>query len=207
MLGNRSLSPIEASPTSQRFNSPPRIGVRAPSASDTYVEDIDPQFETDNIAPTIPTSLMPGPPPPDQNINPPPSNAYLQPSDPFPSDSYGSSSDLPSDEQRSPAASESSQFTSVSQRGVNPNWLPPSGLAQRPSPGPSRNDMVLNANPDFTLPAAGPGRGGRGGYRGGRAIGPLRNGPSPPTMGMGGPMPRGPMPPVGAPGVQYQGAY
>ncbi len=205
MSANRTLSPIEASPTSQRFNSPPHIGVRAPSASDNYVEDIDPQFE----ATTIPTSLMPGPPPPDQTATPPPSNSYLQPSRSFQSDHYGGSSDSANDEQRSPSASDSSHYTSVSQRGVNPNWRPPPGSAQRPPPGPSRNDMVLNANPDFTLPVAGPGRGGRGVYRGGRAIGPLRGGPSPSTMGMDGPLPRGPMPrgPMGTPGEQYPGAF
>lgn len=202
MLSNRSLSPIEASPISQRFDSPPRLGLHAPLASDNYVEDIDPQFEASAIAPTIPTSLMPGPPPPDQTANPPPSNAYLQPSGSFPSNPYGSSSDLPNDEQRSPAASESSQFTSVSQRGVNPNWRPPPGSAQRPPPGPSRNDILLNGNPDFTLPVTGSGQAGRGGYRGGRAIGPLRGGPPPPTMGMD-----GPMPPMDVPGGRYPGAY
>jgi hypothetical protein len=208
VTGNRTLSPIEASPTSQRFDSPPRIGFRAPSASDNYVEDIDPQFESPAIAPTIPTSLMPGPQPPDQTANPPPPNAYLQPSsDPFPSDSYGGSSDSTNDDQRSPVASESSHYTSVSQRGVNPNWRPPLGPAQRPPPGPSKNDILLNTNPDFTLPGVGPGRGGRGGYRGGREIGPLKGGPSPAAMGMDGPMSRGPMPTVGAPGTRYQGVY
>ena len=51
---------------------------------------------------------------------------------------------------RSP--SERSEFTSVSQRGVNPNWnqagypMPPNRRAQ-----PQRTD-VLNSNPDFEVP-------------------------------------------------------
>ncbi|KAK5133469.1 hypothetical protein LTR08_007711 [Meristemomyces frigidus] len=86
---------------------------------------------------------------------------------------------------RSPGeGSETSHFTSVSQRGINPNW--------RPGPGPGyagsamggggvppvsasaaqrqREDVILNANPDFSLPGMGlPGRsGGRGGGKGGR---------------------------------------
>lgn len=67
--------------------------------------------------------------------------------------------------QRSPAAlSESSHFTSVSQRGVNPNWRPP----QQHRPGPSKEDIILGANPDFSLPATRATRGGtRGRSRGG----------------------------------------
>lgn len=197
-MSNRALSPIEASPTSQGFDSPPRIGIHAPTATDNYVEDVEPQFEPSSVAPTIPTSLTPGPRPPNQTANLPPSNTYLRPpSDSFPYDSYGGSSDSFSDEQRSPAASESSHFTSVSQRGVNPNWRPPPGPTQRSPLGPSRNDVVLNANPDFTIPGAGPGRGGRGGYRGGRGVG-LPTSVRPPNG-----MQRGPMPPMG----QYPGAF
>jgi len=76
---------------------------------------------------------------------------------------------------RSPAESERSNFTSVSQRGVNPKWndarngygapMP----TRRPAPQPQRNDLLLNSNPDFQLPG---GRGGRGGPPGrGRAGG------------------------------------
>jgi hypothetical protein len=66
--------------------------------------------------------------------------------------------------QRSPAAlSESSHFTSVSQRGVNPNWKPP-----RVKRGPSREDIILGASPDFLPFSATRGRGGRGG---GRSVG------------------------------------
>jgi SUR7/PalI family len=62
---------------------------------------------------------------------------------------------------RSPAASTSSHFTSVSQRGVNPRWQPPpqsggpygDGYARRNRT--PRNDQMnfLSGNPDFELPA------------------------------------------------------
>ncbi|KLU92864.1 hypothetical protein MAPG_11823 [Magnaporthiopsis poae ATCC 64411] len=75
--------------------------------------------------------------------------------------------------QRSPAESERSNFTSISQRDINPRWNPPpptlmpgfSGGGppqQRPIP-PNRNDVLLNNNPDFELPGLGGGGGPRGG--------------------------------------------
>lgn len=207
-MNNRALSPIEASPTSQLQNSPPRIGVRAPTATDNYVEDIDPAFAEPAMAPTMPTSLMPGPPPPNPTAGQPLRNEYLQPneSSSFPSsdpsfDRYGGSSESLPEGQRSPAASDASHFTSVSQRGVNPNWRPgPTGPPQQ-----RRDDMLLNSNPDFMVPSGGPR--GRGGFRG--RGGPPRGGP-PPMMGMGGgPMGdmRGPMPGMGGPGGRYPGGF
>ncbi|KAF1809895.1 pali-domain-containing protein [Eremomyces bilateralis CBS 781.70] len=110
---------------------------------------------------------------------------------------------VPSDEtiSRSPAISETSNFTSISQRGINPAWRPtgsPGPMSSAPrhyagdfrgrggyddgyggykSPlprGPSRQDMLLESNPEFTIPGpAGRGRGrGRGrGVRGrGRGV-------------------------------------
>lgn len=89
----------------------------------------------------------------------------------------------------SPAMSDTSNFTSVSQRGVNPNWRPPPGYGPGPGPAPSgpspaqrrneRNDMILGQNPDFMLPGMrGPARGGGGRGRGmGR---PNQNGLTPP---------------------------
>lgn len=62
---------------------------------------------------------------------------------------------------RSPAESEKSNFTSISQRGINPRWNPPAsslmpGYGQQPPPQrrpvPNRNDVLLNNNPDFELP-------------------------------------------------------
>lgn len=88
--------------------------------------------------------------------------------------------------QRSPGnISESSHFTSVSQRGVNPAWGPPRrGRAGGSQLGPSREDILLDGNPDFSLP---PGRGGfrgRGRGRGmpGSGFGPGRSGSLPGSL-------------------------
>lgn len=63
---------------------------------------------------------------------------------------------------RSPAESEGAQsnFTSISQRGINPRWPGDrggGGFAPR-MPPPPRNDqaILLNSNPDFELPGVGP---------------------------------------------------
>lgn len=59
---------------------------------------------------------------------------------------------------RSPAVSERSAFTSVSQRGVNPRWNPGPGQGygqHMPTPRRpiNRNEVnILNSNPDFNLP-------------------------------------------------------
>jgi hypothetical protein len=95
------------------------------------------------------------------------------------------------DGQRSPAISDASHYTSVSQRGINPNWRPPPGsgppgLIPRSRPQQQQQDMVLNSNPEFSLPGIGPagrgGRGGPGGFRGRGGSGMSRGAP----MGMGG---------------------
>lgn len=98
---------------------------------------------------------------------------------------------------RSPGeGSEASEaFTSVSQRPVNPNWRPGPGSAYGGGGPPGsmmggalpssasaaqrrREDVILNANPDFSLPGMAPsGRGGRGRGRGGGG-----------RMGMGSPL-------------------
>lgn len=69
---------------------------------------------------------------------------------------------------RSPAESEKSNFTSISQRGINPRWnapppFPPpnqqqggygmTAIPRRPV-GPSTNEVLLNSNPDFELPTS-----------------------------------------------------
>lgn len=68
---------------------------------------------------------------------------------------------------RSPAESDRSNFTSVSQRGINPRWnggqqnyAPMPNRRPVGPPQPRREDLLLNSNPDFQLPG---GRGGRGG--------------------------------------------
>ena len=75
---------------------------------------------------------------------------------------------------RSPAASTSSHFTSVSQRGVNPRWQqqPPQFIGGNSSANdgmysrrnrPPRNDQMnlLDGNPDFELPVSRSGRRGQ----------------------------------------------
>lgn len=80
---------------------------------------------------------------------------------------------------RSPVDSEVSNFTSVSQRPMNPNWQPGHG-GEFNSLGPppdrrqqQRQDVLFANNPDFELPGM-IGPRGRGGYRGrgGSGMGP-----------------------------------
>jgi hypothetical protein len=80
-------------------------------------------------------------------------------------------------EARSPAGSERSGFTSVSQRGVNPNWNaghprqgPPMPTRRGLNPPPPRPD-VLTSNPDFEIPG-GPRRGKVPGQLGGSGMVP-----------------------------------
>ncbi|KAI1079671.1 pali-domain-containing protein [Whalleya microplaca] len=76
---------------------------------------------------------------------------------------------------RSPAISERSNFTSVSQRGVNPRWNPPPGQGYNSQQMPQRRPVgvnevnVLNSNPDFQLPTT---RGGPSPPRGPRGMTP-----------------------------------
>lgn len=67
---------------------------------------------------------------------------------------------------RSPAASERSNFTSISQGNVNPHWNPAPPMPHQqgrrpPRPHQQRQDMVLD-NPDFQVPGGRPGGGQRG---------------------------------------------
>ncbi|KAL1883370.1 hypothetical protein VTK73DRAFT_8937 [Phialemonium thermophilum] len=97
-----------------------------------YYDDVDPRFAEPS------TSQKAPPPPPIQTAN-----------------SY---EDIPQGE-RSPAESERSTFTSISQRGVNPKWNPPpppasgSGYGQNfvPRRPVNRSDVLLKSNPDFEL--------------------------------------------------------
>ncbi|KFG85557.1 pH-response regulator protein palI/RIM9 [Metarhizium anisopliae] len=73
---------------------------------------------------------------------------------------------------RSPAESERSNFTSISQRGVNPRWEPHPPMPNQAPPNRrpvqvkhQRQDVLLNNNPDFQLPSSrglGPNRTGTG---------------------------------------------
>lgn len=130
------------------------------SNSDNYYEDIDPRFAEVPVGLNHP-SLAPS------ALQPP----YRAPGSEIRSttisglDGSRSYEDI-QEGARSPAESDRSNFTSVSQRGINPRWNGPNGggygvpVPRRPVQRP--NDLLLNSNPDFQLP------GGRGGRIGGR---------------------------------------
>lgn len=114
-------------------------------SSDNYYEDVDPRFASPsppilqvNTQPPpipMPSSLMPGP----RQI---PAEQRAELIDP-----NSSNEDLP-DGQRSPA-SDHSNMTSISQRGVNPNWQPgasgPLGKPGGRKPVPQRNPPISNS--------------------------------------------------------------
>ena len=141
-------------------------------SSDAYYEDVDPRFvapEIDTARQTqatqssaaVPSSLMPGisQAPPDLPQAQHPTIETIDPS---------SSYEELQDGQMSPA----SDMTSISQRGVNPNWRPGtegaaaaaaagqrSGQANLGVPGrreqkyqQQQRDMLLSSNPDFEIP-------------------------------------------------------
>jgi hypothetical protein len=199
---SRGLSPIQDSPVELPAQLS-TVGAPRNERSSEYYEDVDPRFAEpmNHAAPPapMPASLMPGGLHPNSlNPNFNSSNQSLNSTDQY-AMRNSSFEDIP-DGARSPAASEASHFTSVSQRGVNPNWRPPPGP---PMPGPMsgpyngygprqpprQEDAILQANaanPDFAIPGAGFGRGrGRGRERGGG-----RGGAPPPpatmaNMGLG----------------------
>ena len=175
--------------------------------SDLYYEDVDPKFAAEDAPPVplipsnqdrVPSLLTPGPPGANQNYRPdslnlPPTNSW---------------EDLPG--ARSPAESETSNFTSVSQRGVNPNWRPSNGGdfsgygPMRRPPGTGRDpqlrrDVLLAGNPDFEIPGMGPP--GRMGPRSGRGGGGMMRG------GMMGPGPQRLPPPGALDGNSGEGRY
>jgi len=153
------------------YSNPSRPRVKS-GGSDAYYEDVDPRFatETDPIPPAqqsrapVPASLAPG---------------AAHGMHDVPLARTGSYEDLPG--ARSPAESDTSNFTSVSQRGVNPNWKPggpgdaagqfPPHATRKPMQAQvqQRRDVLLGNNPDFELPIPRPmrGRGGNVGMGGG----------------------------------------
>jgi hypothetical protein len=170
--------------------------------SDIYYEDVDPRFAQSEILPPppnhpggLPPALAAGPSRPPYhdeasdslNIRPPPLTSSYE--------------DLPG--ARSPAESETSNFTSVSQRGVNPNWRPgypgefnSFGPMRRQSNTQARRDVLLDSNPDFQLPGMAPP--GRRPVRGRGGFGPNMGGPMSPSL-VDGPYPRAsPMGPDGS---------
>ena len=195
--GPRQPSPARSRPGSAKSR-------HRATASDNYYEDVDPRFTEQPDPPPlrqtagapVPTLLLPGgygaspqpsdhpypaqSPPPHMGSSPPPQHRHGSPPQPHPRQyletqrSYDDGS----------GASDQSGFTSVSQRGVNPQWQPgpadpPSGAygpggvpyRNRPPPPPQQQrerDYLLQGNPDFELPAN---RGGRG-----PAMGPAARG-------------------------------
>ncbi|KAJ4384248.1 hypothetical protein N0V86_001095 [Didymella sp. IMI 355093] len=181
---SRGLSPIMDSPVEMPaqlsqvggFAPPQHHHSNSMERSSDYYEDVDPKFAEPARPnpPAMPSSLLPG----GYNPNPNP-NLLSAPERPPPltdpnlprTSSY---EDLP-DGSRSPAASEASHFTSVSQRPVNPAWRPEIGAAAGnfgPYNGPGGpggrgrpmrpEDVILDANaanPDFAIPGVGMGRG------------------------------------------------
>jgi prepilin signal peptidase PulO-like enzyme (type II secretory pathway) len=182
------LSPVQASPTSRNHHSR--------SGSDSYYEDVDPRFAANEPSLPLPTSLTPGPQTIPTVRHPSPERLHnnVQDHEEVNLERDNSYENL-AEGALSPAMSDTSNFTSVSQRGVNPNWRPPPGY--NPNGGPSgpglaavggpqqrrneRNDMILGQNPDFMLPGMrGGARGGRGGGRGGMMGRPNPSGLNPP---------------------------
>lgn len=146
------------------YRNPSRPRVNS-GGSDVYYEDVDPRFATDiDPVPPVQQSRAPVPAP----LVPGAAHGMHD----VPLAHSGSYEDLPG--ARSPAESDTSNFTSVSQRGVNPNWkpggpgdtagqFPPHGI-RKPAQAQvqQKRDILLGNNPDFELPIPKPGR-GRGG--------------------------------------------
>ncbi|KAL1637402.1 regulator of ime2 [Neofusicoccum ribis] len=196
---------------------------RMNSGGDNYIEDVDPRFadpdppstiDDDRSNSMIPAALMPGfganraasprtessspsqvaPLPSEQfqqRVLPNDDGPQMVPYNEFPEDFEGP---------RSPgAASDTSHFTSISQRGINPMWRPGPGemgmgrggpsygyAPQRGPPRPRQEDVVLEANPDFSIPGvAAPGRGRNIGARGRGGFGGPARAPPAATPGIG----------------------
>jgi len=210
--GRYAASPVELPSTDSHvggFNSAPRRPRVNSGGSDVYYEDVDPRFASDpEPVPPLPSMPLNRPIQEESHVPPPlltpgQPNQYRPDSMSLPqTNSY---EDLPG--ARSPAESEASNFTSVSQRGVNPNWRPGNG-GEFSSLGPARRrehqvkrDVLLAGNPDFEIPGmGGPGRTGGNRGRGGGGAG-MRGAPM--MMDVG---PRR-IPPASAVGAGADGRY
>jgi hypothetical protein len=176
-------SPLRSGSRAQAAVSPHSPTHRRQSSGDHYYDDVEPRF-AEPLDPTpelqagppshIPPALTPGyavtPANPNVAAAQRDPNHYLHPSSSNPTLNLERSNSYEDIQEgsRSPAESERSNFTSVSQRGVNPRWNPamgPGGFGapmnnRRPVPPASqRNEILLNSNPDFELPGVRPGRG------------------------------------------------
>ncbi|KAL8985122.1 MAG: hypothetical protein Q9205_001105 [Flavoplaca limonia] len=165
--------------TAPDSNSPTNIpGHNRYNSADKYYEDVDPRFaeppesvQNHSNAP-LPAGLTAGlhPQAPQHGVIDNANgydNSHLQPShsyESFPENTHDAGA-------RSPAISDGSNYTSISQRGINPQWQPPPdhtmGMGGLPNRKPVRHqpnqrDVLLNQNPDFELPIQGDrGAGGR----------------------------------------------
>ncbi|KAL1892873.1 regulator of ime2 [Sporothrix stenoceras] len=189
--GSASNSPVRGAPA--------ELAEHRPNTSEAYIEDVDPRFAEPQTG-----VLSSNQPRQGHNNNLPPlaMNPHTNNSTPYDDIPQGS---------RSPAESERSTFTSISQRGINPRWNPPppnnlmpgyggggsmggggmggmGGIVPR-RPVRDTNETLLNSNPDFSLPTAGGGRRPPGGGRrlpggGAPAMGPSTMGPPGGASGM-----------------------
>ncbi|KAK2673598.1 hypothetical protein RAB80_011141 [Fusarium oxysporum f. sp. vasinfectum] len=121
---------------------PPVVQQPVATGNSNYYEDVDPRFASDA-------------PPASNNLQPPPIEPIYE-------DIHANNAGT-----RSPAESEHSTFTSISQRGINPRWNPnPPPLPYQQGPPhrrpahqqQQRQDMLLDT-PDFQLPSSRTGRG------------------------------------------------
>jgi hypothetical protein len=134
---------LPESPSRNNNNSTIPPDGAAPLASGNYYEDVEPQF-----------------------ANPSPPHNQPPPIEPVYEDVHATVGGS-----RSPAESERSNFTSISQRGVNPHWNPPPPMPhqyppphhRRPAPQQQqRQDMLLDM-PDFQVPGGASSNSKRGG--------------------------------------------
>ncbi|KAI9821481.1 MAG: regulator of ime2 [Thelocarpon impressellum] len=155
--GGSDISAVELPTPQGRHGDPTHTRV---GSGEMYYEDVDPRFaQTDShVLSEMPSTVSPSLPPVGHARS---GGQHLHPIM-----TRGSYEDLP-DGARSPAASDTSHYTSVSQRGVNPNWPGQAGdiSSRRPAPQQQQRDMLFAGNNDFELPGAGR---ARGGGRGGR---------------------------------------
>lgn len=166
---NETASPVEL-PAAEMIVSRATV---LPRPSDSYYEDVSPAFDNTRLPNphAHPAALTPGGTPmsaplfplqiPDQPMH----HQHQHQHQHHQHHHHHQQTDAEAlrDGQRSPAMSTTSNFTSISQRPLNPNWQPgyaPPMPAQRRGPTSSQ---LLGGNPDFELPGVGPrGRGGRG---------------------------------------------
>lgn len=150
---------------------------------DSYYEDVAPHFAPNDPQPLLSQPLS-------TNLNVIPSFGYdVTPGDPSLDPTIADVAEANRVANRSPTHSDTSNFTSISQRQINPKWRPPPGQMLAPpyrrggggggpdlgapsssvysGGGPQgrqrtwkEQDALLAANPDFSLAGIGNGRGG-----------------------------------------------